>query len=319
MLSELFLQQKEQLDFFFQQVDIQRAESILEEVLSCRGKVVFSGIGKSGIIADKIAKTMASTGTRALSLSAVDALHGDIGMIEASDLLVVLSKSGHTKEIEELIRIVKQREIRVMGWFCNEKATLAPLCDFVMQLPIEKELCPFDLAPTTSTSVQLLFGDILAVALMKKREFSLNAYALNHPAGTIGKRATFRVENVMLKREQLPIVKPDEKLSDVLVILTNKRCGCLLIVDERGHFLGIFTDGDLRRAMQKDGKQALDMPIEALMTSKCKTIQKTALVTEAIQIMQSDPEHRVMMLPVIYEKRLIGLITMHDVAFAGII
>lgn len=318
MLKHLITTQKEQLDGYYQNIDLQQVEKIFEVIASCQGKLIFCGVGKSGIVAEKIAKTMTSTGTKAIALSAVDALHGDIGICEAQDLFIVLSKSGHTKELQELIRTVKLKKVRVMGWFCNPKAKLINQCDDVMQLPIENELCPFDLAPTTSTAVQLLFGDVIAIALMKKNQFSLSQYALNHPAGTIGKKSSLKVEDLMLTGEKLPICLPDAHLSDVLVELSNKRCGCVLVVNQKEELLGIFTDGDLRRALQKESDSVFTKTMQELMTQDVMSISDKALAMDAISIMQHNPRQRVLMLPVLNGKQLKGLITMHDIVNSGL-
>ncbi|MDN3504480.1 MAG: KpsF/GutQ family sugar-phosphate isomerase [Rhabdochlamydiaceae bacterium] len=319
MLKALFKQQKKEIESFFNKIDLEHAQIIFEEIANCKGNIVLTGIGKSGIIAEKIAKTMSSTGTKALALSAIDAMHGDIGILGRDDLFIVLSKSGHTKELKELIRIVKLRNIRVMGWFCNDKAQLKPDCDLVMQLPIESELCPFDLAPTTSTEVQLIFGDILAIALMKSKQFSLSQYAMNHPAGTIGKKSTLRVEELMLSGSELPTCLPESNLGEILVELTNKRCGCILVVDKKNNLLGIFTDGDLRRSIQKYAQEAFGMKMKNLMTKTYMSVSAGSLAIDAVNIMQHDPQKRVMMLPVVQGDKLEGLVTMHDVVNLGIL
>ena len=316
MFQELLNEQKEQLDYFFQSIDITKANEVLAEMLQCQGTIVFSGVGKSGIIAEKIAKTMASVGTKAIAISPVDALHGDIGLLDHHDLFVGLSKSGHTKELFELFQMVKMRGLKTIGWFCNSDAKLASICDVVMQLPIEKELCPFDLAPTTSTAVQLIFGDLLAISMMKEKQFSLSQYALNHPAGTIGKKSTLMVSDVMRKGEELPTCTVDQTLSDVLVELTNKRLGCVLVVDQLGHVQGIFTDGDLRRAIQKHSQAAFNMRMDQLMIQSFMHIDEDALADDAVSVMQLDPKKRVMMLPVLRKGLLVGLVTMHDVVNA---
>lgn len=318
MLLELFKEQKEQLNYFFDNLRLDQAEQVLDVLYECKGKLAFTGIGKSGLIAEKIAKTLSSTGTRAFALSAVDALHGDIGMLDSNDMLIVLSKSGHTQELRELIRSVKLRGIPVMGWFCNDKANLSSECDLVMQLPIEKELCPFDLAPTTSTEVQLVFGNLITVALMRRSQFPLSQYALNHPAGSIGKKSTLLVNDLMLSGDQLPLCRANQLLSEVLVELTNKRCGCVVVVNENMEAEGVFTDGDLRRAIQHYSQSAFEMKMTDLMTKTFMHVTKDALAADAVSVMQHDSNKRVMMLPVLDGNKVEGLIMLHDIINHGV-
>ena len=317
MIRELLSESKEQIDYFFAHLDSQNALGIFDALISCQGKIVFVGVGKSGIIAEKIAKTMASTGTKAISLSAADALHGDIAMVEEGDVVVAISKSGHTEELKNLLRMIKKRKTKIIGWFCNKEATLSSLCDLVMVLPIEKELCPFDLAPTTSTAVQLIFGDLMAVGLMRKKSFSIHDYALNHPAGSIGKSSTLSVEDLMLKGDRVPVCSRDDSLSDVLGELTSKRCGCILIRNENGEVEGIFTDGDLRRAIQTHQDKVFKQKIGDLMTKQFLHIEEQAMASEALSLMQNSK--RVAQLPVLNKGRLSGIVLMHDLVNAGVI
>ncbi|KKL06359.1 hypothetical protein LCGC14_2596830, partial [marine sediment metagenome] len=189
---------KKYLNFFFDNLDIEKANEILDLFISCKNNIIFTGIGKSAIIAKKIAQTMLSTGTKAMYLSAVDALHGDIAIITKDDIFVILSRSGETKEIIDLIFYIKKRQAKVIAIVSNKNSKIAKISDYFIDLPLEKELCPYNLAPTTSTTIQLIFGDILTVALMEKnKKFSINEYALNHPAGAIGMQINLKVEDLM--------------------------------------------------------------------------------------------------------------------------
>ena len=185
-------------------------------------------------------------------------------------------------------------------------------------LPLSKELCPFDLAPTTSTAIQLIFGDVLSVALMKGKEFGLDDYALNHPAGSIGKKVTLKVDDIMLKGERLPICRPNDRLRDALVTLTNKQCGCVLIMGSDEKIQGIFTDGDLRRALQNDAAAMLEKEMKDLMTSTFISTQKGILSWEVLRKMQENPNRRIMMMPILDKENLVGLVRMHDIVKAGI-
>ena len=319
MLKELFGEYQRNLNVFFDQIDADQAEEIFRLFLECEGTLIFTGVGKSGIIAEKLAMTMISTGTKALYLPPMNALHGDIGIVSEKDVLICISKSGGSEELLSLVPYAQKKGAKTVAWVSNPQAKLLAACDVGIHLPLNKELCPFDLAPTTSTAIQLIFGDVLSVALMKAKKFSLDDYALNHPAGVIGKKISLTVEELMLKGEGLPLCKPTDVLRDALVTLTNKRCGCLLVVDEKSHLLGIFTDGDLRRALQKDPATVLEKPMETLMTPACTKTEKGKKALEALRLMQKDSQKWVNVLPVTDSERLIGLIRMHDLVQAGIV
>ena len=318
MLKELFEEYQQNLNHFFESIDQEKGEKIFQTLLKCEGTLIFTGVGKSGIIAEKLAMTMISTGTKALYLPPMNALHGDIGIVNEKDVLICISKSGETKELLQLLPFVHRRGTTTIAWVSNLTSRLYSECTIGINLPFIKELCPFDLAPTTSTAVQLVFGDVLSVALMKAKKFSLDEYALNHPAGNIGKKITLRVHDLMLKEARLPLCRPDQPLREALIELTNKRCGCLLVIDEKEELQGIFTDGDLRRAIQSSTPGILEKSIQDLMTSNFFSISENVLVTEALSIMQQNPNRRVMVMPILDSKRLVGLLHMHDIVQAGI-
>jgi len=315
MLRKLFVDQQKYLNAFFEQIDHDQAEKIYRILANCKGMLIFTGVGKSGTIAEKLANTMISTGTRALFLPPMNALHGDIGSIQKGDLFICLSKSGGTDELIHLVKAAKRKGAVTMAWISAKGSTLEKECDHTMYLPLERELCPFDLAPTTSTALQLIFGDILAVALMHEKSFTLDQYALNHPAGSIGKQISLKVADLMIQGSELPICAPSDTLSQVLVEFTNKRCGCILVV-QNGVCQGIFTDGDLRRALQLHPNRIFNETMGHLMTSRFQSIHKDRLAQEALEVMQKDK--RIMMLHVLEADRLIGLITMHDIVHAGL-
>lgn len=318
MLAELLKDQQRYIDHYFEKLDLNEVEKIVQECLQTKGLIIFTGVGKSGIIAEKIAMTMISTGTKALYLPPTNFLHGDLGILSENDLFVLMSRSGETEELLNLIPFAKKREARLLAIVSNPHSRLAKHCDLSIHLPFEKELCPFDLAPTTSTMVQLLFGDLLAVALMRKKGFDLSAYALNHPSGAIGKKMTVTVEELMFKGSHLPCAAPQARLGEVLDELSNKKLGALIIVDEEKNFLGIFTDGDLRRALQSQGSNVLEKTMRELMTANALTIPKDKLAWEALKIMQRDPKKFVMVLPVIEKGKAVGILRMHDIVQAGI-
>jgi arabinose-5-phosphate isomerase len=275
-------------------------------------------VGKSGFVAQKIATTMMSTGTKALYIPPIDALHGDIGMVSNRDILVVLSKSGETEELLQLLPSIRNKGAKIFAITSNPTSRLARASDRFIDLPCVSELCPFDLAPTISTEIQLLFGDVIAMHLMQVRGFSLQEYADNHPAGRIGKRATLRVKDLMLDAGKTPLCYPSDTLEKVLVDFSDKRCGCLVVIDKEKRLQGIFTDGDLRRALQRQGEQVLQQRLEKLMTSKPKAIGSEMLAWEALKLMEADQKHPVMVLPVVEGTQVIGLIKMHDIIQAGL-
>jgi arabinose-5-phosphate isomerase len=276
-------------------------------------------VGKSGLIAKKIAFTLVSTGTRALFLSPVDALHGDLGMVDVNDVFIMLSKSGESDELMQLVPAIRNKGAILVGIVCNSQSRLAAACHHVVTLPFQSELCPFDMAPTMSTAFQMLFGDLVTVALMRRKNFSLDQYALNHPSGRIGKRITLKVKDLMLTGGKIPICTPEDKLGQVLVELSNKRCGCILVIDQEKKLKGIFTDGDLRRTLQRFGGTVLDVPMAELMTPNPKCILPELLGWDAMKLMEADYQKRITALPVIDEQGVVlGLLHMHDVIQSGL-
>lgn len=318
MLSELLKEQRRNIDHYFDHLDLSAVDQVVQECLNTQGIVVFTGVGKSGIIAEKIAMTMISTGTKALYLPPTNFLHGDIGILSETDLFVIISRSGETEELLNLVPFAKKRGTRILSIVSNPSSRLAKSADVSINLPFQKELCPFDLAPTSSTAVQLLFGDMLAIALMRLKGFGISSYALNHPSGAIGKKMVTTVADLMFKDQHIPLAKPADRLIDLLVELSNKKCGALLVEGEEGEFLGIFTDGDLRRSLQQHGPEVLQKAIGTLMTPAATTVEKHQLAWEALQIMQKDPKKFVMILPVVDQGKIAGILRMHDIIQAGI-
>lgn len=318
MLKKIFEDQQSHLTRYFQQIDHTRVEAVADACAETRGLLIFTGVGKSGIIAEKIAMTMISTGTKALYLPTTNFLHGDIGILTPADTVIMLSKSGETEELVNLVPYIHKKGAKIIAWVSNLKSRLAMQADLSLLLPVEKELCPFDLAPTISTEVQLLFGDALAVALMKKKGFTLESYGENHPSGMIGKKATITVKELMVPRSSLPLCSPTKKLHEVLPEFSEKRLGCVIVTDEKGDFQGIFTDGDLRRALQSLGSSVLEKSLGDLMTRSATTVHSQEMAWDALKMMQKDPNRWIMMLPVLEERQIVGLVRMHDIIHAGI-
>lgn len=319
MLKELFEKEREILSHFFDHIDLRAAERLFEILKECKGLIIVTGVGKSGLIAEKIALTMTSTGSRAFFLSPSNAMHGDIGIVSKEDVFLMISKSGESEELLQMIPFLRNRGVMPIAIVNNGASRLAKACEFSVVLPMEKELCPFDLVPTTSAVMQMIFGDVLAVALMKHKNFSLLEYAMNHPAGRIGRRLTLRVRDLMLKGHDLPLCRPTDKLVDTLVELSNKRSGCVLIVSEQKELLGIFTDGDLRRSLQDLGSEALEAEMRHVMTKTAKFIHSDEMASQALSLMEEDQQHPVTVLPVVdAELKVVGLIKMHDIVQSGL-
>jgi arabinose-5-phosphate isomerase len=313
MLKRLFEDQRRYLNHFFDSVPLDEAQKILNLLIACRGVIIFSGVGKSGHIAEKVSTTFLSTGTRSFFLTPANALHGDIGFVSPEDVFLCFSKSGGSQELIDLLPHVKRRGAFTIAIVSASHSKLARMADLSILLPIEREICPYDLAPTTSTAAQLIFGDCLAVALMQAKNFTMGQFAANHPGGLLGRKITLKVADLMLKDGEIPLCRPGDALIDVLHELSTKKCGCLLVVDEKRELKGIFTDGDLRRAIELNGPNALQMPLSRLMTSAPKSIAPGLLAFEAVKQMEEDPTRLITVLPVLEKERVVGLIRMHDI------
>jgi arabinose-5-phosphate isomerase len=318
MLRRLFEEQRIALDRFFRSIDVAQAEAVFDCLRSCAGVIILSGVGKSGHIAQKIAATFNSTGTRASFLSPAHALHGDIGFVSPQDVFLFLSKSGESQELLDLLPHIQKKGAFSIAAVSQGDSRLAKAANLSILLPIEKELCPFDLAPTTSTAAQLLFGDCLAIALMQAKGFTIADFAANHPAGLLGRKITLRVSDLMLKGGAVPLCRPSARLIDALHELTAKRCGCLLVCDEERRLQGIFTDGDLRRAIQGNGPEALQISLSRLMTSTPLTTEPSRLALEALRQMEANPARLITVLPVLEQGQVVGLLRLHDIVQAGL-
>lgn len=317
MLPVLFNNIRGYLDYFFSAVDLAQTESVLQKLVLCRGTIFLVGVGKSGHIAQKVAATLISTGTKAAFLSPDHALHGDIGVVCPEDTLLLFSKSGESEEILELLQHAKKRRAATIAVVCQLNSRLAQAADLSIHLPLQRELCPHNLAPTTSTAMQLIWGDCLAIALMQAKRFSVADFALNHPGGLLGKKISLKVSDLMLKEEAVPSCTKQNRLIEVLHELTAKRCGCLLVL-EAGILQGIFTDGDLRRAIETMGPDALQIPIEKLMCRSPRTTSSNVLAWDALRQMEEDPARLITVLPVVDDGQIKGLLRMHDILQAGL-
>ncbi|NJM24467.1 MAG: KpsF/GutQ family sugar-phosphate isomerase [Bacteroidia bacterium] len=290
-------------------------EACVNEIYSAKGRVVITGIGKSAIIANKIVATLNSTGTPALFMHAADAIHGDLGMVQRDDIVICLSKSGNTPEVKVLIPLLKRRGSKLVALVGNANSYLAEQADFVLNASIAEEACPNNLAPTTSTAAQLALGDALAVCLLELRNFSSSDFAALHPGGSLGKQLYLKVADIF-SRHELPLVRPDTPLKDVIVEISSKRLGCTAVVDDGRALLGIITDGDLRRMLQNDELDFRAAKAADIMSRHPKTIEKDEFAVKALHVMQ---ENNIMQLVVVADQKVEGFIHLHDLLKEGIV
>lgn len=283
-------------------------------LLECKGRVVITGMGKSGHIGNKLAATLASTGTPAFFVHPGEASHGDMGMITADDVVIALSNSGETAEVTSLLPLLKRMGTPLISMTGNASSSLANAANSHLDTGVEVEACPLDLAPTSSTTTALVMGDALAIALLEARGFTAEDFAFSHPGGSLGRRLLLKVEDIMHKGDQIPVVDVSLNLSDALLIITSKGLG-MTTVQENGQLAGIFTDGDLRRALDQ-GVDVHTITIGEIMTQQCKTVSSQNLAAEALKIME---ENKINALVVQDDEQTTGVIAMHDLLRAGVI
>lgn len=291
--------------------------SACRHMLHCEGRIVVTGMGKSGHIGDKIAATLASTGTPAFFVHPGEASHGDLGMITDKDVVLALSNSGETDEILTILPIIKRLGVPLITLTGKPDSRLARAADANIDVSVEKEACPLGLAPTSSTTASLAMGDALAVALLEARGFTEEDFARSHPAGSLGRRLLLRIEDLMHTESQLPQVRNDATLSAALLEMSNKGLGMTCVVDDADKLLGIFTDGDLRRLLDHGEVSVNKMKIDDVMHRHCTSIDSQRLAAEALHIME---EKRINALPVVdSENKLVGALNMHDLLRAGVV
>lgn len=289
-------------------------EYCVREILQLKGRVVITGVGKSAIIASKIVATLNSTGTPALFMHAADAIHGDLGMVQSNDIVICISKSGNTPEVKVLVPLLKRTGAKLIAMVCNTKSFLATNADFILNATIGQEACPNNLAPTTSTTVHLALGDALAICLLECRGFTSSDFALYHPGGALGKQLYLKVDDIYPQNE-LPKVHENASIKDTILEISSKRLGAAAVENKDGLLLGVITDGDLRRMMEKHdeiGKlQARD-----IMNKSPKTIEAGEFAVKALNMMQSN---NIAQLIVIKEGKVVGFIHLHDILREGIV
>ena len=286
-----------------------------ELILQCKGRVVVVGMGKSGHVGRKIAATLASTGTAAFFVHPGEASHGDMGMITRDDVVLALSNSGSTSEIVTLLPLIKRLGITLISMTGNPASPLAKAAAVNLDAGVSQEACPLNLAPTSSTTVSLVLGDALAIALLEARGFTAEDFAFSHPGGALGRRLLLKVEHVMHQGAELPLVERGTPLREALLEMTRKGLGMTLVAEADGRLAGIFTDGDLRRALDR-GVDVRDAGIDALMTVPGKTVRADALAAEALKLME---DHKISALAVVDDNHMpVGALNMHDLLRAGV-
>ncbi|MCJ8332066.1 MAG: KpsF/GutQ family sugar-phosphate isomerase [Lentisphaeria bacterium] len=295
---------KENLDESFE-----RLLDLCRETMKNHGKLVICGVGKSGHIGLKIAATLASTGTQSVFLHPVEAMHGDLGVLSDRDLLIAMSYSGETEELLQVIPAAKRLNVPIVGICSDPESQLAEYADFIVNIKVPEEACPFNLAPTSSTTAMLAFGDALAMVLMQVNKFSMDDYSKLHPAGAIGRSITMTVADIMRSEERTPLVKADLQVKDALMKMTQCRSGSVVIVDDDGKLLGVFTDGDFRRCMQEN-KELMDESLSAVMTKNPISLNASEMAVSLLKLLE---EREIDDIPVVDDaNKVLGLIDIQD-------
>jgi arabinose-5-phosphate isomerase len=293
----------------------ERFAKAVDLIANSTGRVIVTGMGKSGLVARKIVATMNSTGTAAVFLHPSDAVHGDLGMVRAEDVVICLSKSGDTEEIRQLVPMFRRIGAKIISIVGNISSHLARESDIVLDATVKEEACPYDLAPTASTTATLAMGDALAIALLDKKGFTREEFAMFHPGGNLGKRLLLRVEEMMVSGINVPSVREEVPLSDAIVEMTSKRLGATCVVDAAGRMKGIITDGDLRRLLQRT-KNVTNVTAADAMSKNPKTIRKGLLAATALEEMES---FNITQLVVVDEQHHpVGMLHLHDLVKAGL-
>jgi arabinose-5-phosphate isomerase len=283
---------------------------VVELIYNCTGKVVVTGIGKTGLIGKKIAASMASTGTLAIFMNSTDALHGDLGMVRKEDIVIAISNSGSSTEIMNILSPLRKIGATIVAMTGNLESPLAKEADYILNISVSQEACPMNLAPTTSTTATLVMGDALTVCLMERRNFKQEQYAVFHPGGALGRRLLTRVEDLMSK--EIPIVRESDSFKDVIYVISDRRRGMTMVVNSENKMTGIITDGDIRRAIQHYddvvGKRAIDF-----MTHGFKKIARNAQINDALDLMTTNKITSIAVCEPKDNSEIVGLITIHDI------
>jgi arabinose-5-phosphate isomerase len=287
----------------------------VDTIYECKGRVVLTGMGKSGLVARKIVATLNSTGTASIYLHPTDALHGDLGMVRKEDVVILLSKSGNTEEISNLIPMLKRLKVTLIALCGSRESKLAEESDIFLNIGVKEEACPHDLAPTASTTAALAMGDALSVALLEKRDFTAEDFAFLHPGGSLGKRLSLQIKEIMYKGDKIPSVKENASIKDVILEITSKRLGTTGVVNNDGILTGIITDGDLRRLLEKT-LEIKDLTAKDIMTKNPKVTKEFYLASFALQQMEN---FKITTLIIVDDtNRPTGIIHLHDLINLGL-
>ena len=291
----------------------------IELLLDCKGRVIVTGMGKSGLVGKKIAATLASTGTPSFFLHPAEWIHGDLGMVTADDVVISLSNSGETTEVVSILPIIKRIGASIIAMCGNSQSTMALNADVFIDVSVAEEACPLGLAPTASTTATLAMGDAIAVVLLSKRKFTPEDFALFHPGGSLGRKLLLTVENVMHSGEDNPIVSAETNVKEALFVMTSKGLGATAVVDQSGCLLGILTDGDIRRGLET-GHQFLEESVVNIMTKTPKTITADKLAAAALSIMEKNKPRPITVLPVVDKNNfVIGIVHLTDLLRQGVV
>lgn len=312
--KEVIRIESEAIGDLLNKVDDQFVKAV-HTMYNSKGRVVFTGLGKSGLIARKIVATLNSTGTAAIYLHPTDALHGDLGMVRNEDTIIIISKSGNTEELVNLLAMLKRLKVTIIGMLGNKDSKLGRECDIILNVSVKEEACPLDLAPTSSSTVSLVLGDALAVALLEMKGFTVDDFATLHPGGSLGKRLSLKISEIMYKDENVPVVSERAPLKDAIVEMTYKRLGTTTVVDDNGVLAGIITDGDLRRLLEKQ-QEIRNLSAKDVMTPNPKTIKQEYLASFALQQMEN---YKITSLVVVEDSnKPIGIVHLHDLIELGL-
>ena len=294
-------------------------EAVVRDILNCQARVVVTGMGKSGHIGRKMAATFASTGTPSFFMHPAEAFHGDLGMVTADDIVIAISNSGESSEIVNILPVIRRIGAKIIAMSGKRDSTLGKNCDHFIDIGVEREACPLNLAPTSSTTATLAMGDAIAVALMSERKFTAQDFAMFHPGGALGRKLLLKVEDLMHVGEENPIVQVDKKISDALFAMTETGLGATSVVDSNGKFVGLITDGIIRRAI-RENKNLLDESVEKFMTPTAWTIDPNELAASALSKMEKHKPRPITVLPVVdSEKNPVGMVHLTDLLRAGIV
>lgn len=289
-------------------------EEIIDIIFECKGRLIFTGIGKSGHISKKISATLSSTGTSSFFMHSTEAFHGDLGMIQSEDIVVAISYSGETEDLLKTIPIIKKLGCSVIGVSGNEESTLSKISDYHQLIKVEKEACPLDLAPTSSATATLVWGDALAISLMNKKDFKPEDFAKSHPGGTLGKRLLLSARDVMASGEEIPIINYDEPSKDVIKTISEKGMGVTFVFSGSKDIIGLITDGDIRRAVD-DSNYFFDMTAQDFMSKNFISVGPDELASQCLKIMA---EKKIGCLAVMQDKELVGVVNQKDLVKLGI-